>query len=272
MKKLFTTLGISLVAATSQAATVIEFTTAEGYANGDLNGQPTIGSTWNANTAWDVADAALVTASAKTTSNNVGATFGAPIILTSGQSYSLSANFQFIGSYTAGVQGTSSRELFGLGIASAISTYTAPTTADATMVLRANTDGAGTSAYNLAEDGTAITGISTINGFNTGDVLRLDYTLTLGADAASTFYTVQLFNLTDSTDTGLGTETGIDAAVYTALTTTGGFGYFETSFDMTSSTNITTAQVNSFTLVPEPSTFALLGLGLCGLLVRRRRA
>ena len=101
INKILATLAIiALVAATSQATT-IQFTTSEGYTNGDLNGQ----NNWVANTAWDVADAAGL-GNAQTTSNSAGATLGLPAItLTSGQSVTLSANFQFIGSYTAGGQG-----------------------------------------------------------------------------------------------------------------------------------------------------------------------
>ena len=269
MKKLSITLGISLVAATSQAAT-IQFTTGESYSNAVLNGQ----NSWNANTAWSVADAANL-GNVQTTSNSAGATLSSPTItLTSGQSVSLSANFQFIGTYTVGAQGTADRNFFGLGISKSTTAYGGPDTAEATMVVKSNTNIAGTSAYTLLNNYGAMTGMTTINGFNTGDVFRLDYTLTLGANAGASSYSAQLTNLTDSLSTALGTVSGLDTTVYDALTGAGGYAYFRTSFDMTAVTGVTGAQVNSlsYTVVPEPSTFALLGLGLCGLLVRRRRA
>ena len=269
MKKLLTTLNIIALVATSSQATVIQFTTGEGYTNGVLNGQ----NSWNANTAWVVANAASL-GDVRTTANSAGATLSLPAItLTSGQSLSLSANFQFIGSYTAGGQGAANRNFFGLGIASGTSTYVAANTAETTMVILANTNAAGTSAYNLQNNFATIPGMTTVNGFNTGDVFQLDYTLALGADAGASSFTGQLYNLTDSTSTALGTFSGLDVNVYDALTTTGGFAYFRTSFDMTAVTGVTSAQMNSFsyTVVPEPSTYALLGFGLAALLVLRLR-
>lgn len=268
INKILATLAIiALVAATSQATT-IQFTTSEGYTNGDLNGQ----NSWNANTEWDVANAAGL-GNAQTTSNSAGATLGLPAItLTSGQSVTLSANFQFIGSYTAGGQGAANRNFFGLGISRSTTAYGGADTAEATMGLLGNGDAAGTSAYTLLNNYGAMTGMTTINGFNTGDVFQIDYTLTLGANAGASSYTAQITNLTDSLSTALGTKSGLDANVYDALTTTGGFAYFRTSFDMTAVTGVTSAQMNSYTVIPEPSSIALVGLGLAALISRRRRA
>ena len=267
MKKVIVTLGIALIGAASQASTVIQFTTGEGYSNGVLNGQ----NSWNANTAWSVTDAAAL-GNVKTTSNGAGATLGIPITLTTGQSYSLSANFEFNGTYTAGGQGASDQNVFGLGISSGISLYGGPDTAEATLVVRSNTNAAGTSAYTILNNFGPFADMTTVNGFNAGDVFQLDYTLTLGSDAGTSFFSTQLTNLTDSTSTALGTFTGLDAGVYTALTGTGAYAYFRTSFDMTA-TGVNGAQVNSFSFaaVPEPSTMGLLAFALGGLMSRRRR-
>ena len=265
MKKVIAILGLALISAASQASTVIQFTTGEGYSNGVLNGQ----NSWNANTAWTVTDSAGL-GNAKTTSNGAGATLGIPITLTTGQSYMLSANFEFNGTYTAGGQGASDRNVFGLGISSGTSLYSGPDTAEATLVVRSNTNAAGTSAYTILNNFGAFADMTTLNGFNAGDVFQLDYTLTLGSNAATSVFTTQLINLTDSTSTALGTFTGLDAGVYTALTGTGAYAYFRTSFDMTA-TGENGAQVNSFTVVPEPSISALLVFAFGGLVSRRRR-
>ena len=203
------------------AAQVIDFTTSNGFSIGSLNGQ----QNWLAESSWTVDPSGSGTAT--TTTANEIPVLDNPITLTSGQSYSFSVNFQFQGTLTQPTAGQFTYAILtGLtGINTATERGLNTEAADVNIQIIGNNNN-----YRLLNAFGTILGTSVINGatpLNEGDVLQLDYTLTLGADATSTIYTVRLQNLTDSTDTGTGTVTGIDPSLYTALTGTGAYYFFE---------------------------------------------
>ena len=212
---------------------VIEFT-APDYSNGLLNGQ----QVWNAESAWTVADAAGLGYAA--TAVNSVAVMNVPVTLTAGQIYSLSVNLQFGGSY-ATPTGHVYAFLGGLKADSAgASVSTGGMAADANIQIIANTDN-----YRLLNNWSSIGSTITTGTLNAGDVLQFDYELTLGVDAASTSYKVRLQNLTDGTDTGLGTGNGVDAAIYTALTGSGAYGFFQSINPGNHGSGLSGVQVNS---------------------------
>lgn len=113
--------------------------------------------------------------------------------------------------------------------------------ADANLQLFKDAD-----TYRLLSNYTPISGAGNLTGeLNAGDILQFDYELTLGADTASTIYTVRLQNLTDGTDTGTGTVTGVDATIYTALTGSGAYGFFQTINPGAHQSGLSGVQVNS---------------------------
>ena len=116
--------------------------------------------------------------------------------------------------------------------------------ADANIQIIQNSD-----SYRLLNNYSLITGAGTIAGteLNAGDILVYDYELTLGADAAGTSYKVRLHNLTDATDTGWGTVTGVDATIYSALTGSGAYGFFQSIDPGNGSSGLSSVQVNSVT-------------------------
>ena len=120
-------------------------------------------------------------------------------------------------------------------------------TSDANIQILSNSD-----SYRLLNDFTAVASQITSGALNAGDVLHFDYELTLGTDAASTFYEVRLQNLTDGTDTGTGTVTGVDASIYNALTGTGAFGFFQSINPGNHGSGLSGVQVNSVTTSVSP--------------------
>ncbi|MEO0793891.1 MAG: PEP-CTERM sorting domain-containing protein [Verrucomicrobiota bacterium] len=252
----------SLAVASSLNAQLIEFTSPD-YSDGALNGQ----QSFVAEAGWNVADAAG-TGNAITTNNAEIAVWNAPITLGSGESFSYTMNFQFGGTFAAP---TSFTYIMTSGLSAsnaATSVGVANTNADSNIQIFSGSD-----QYRLLKDFGTIPGISSPTGFNTDDVFQYDYTLTLGADAANTFYTVELTNITDGMGTGVGTVTGVDQGIYDALTGAGAFVYFQSIGMSNNASGITSMQVNSIT-VPEPSTYAMVaGVAVLGIaFLRRRRA
>ncbi|QBG45917.1 right-handed parallel beta-helix repeat-containing protein [Verrucomicrobia bacterium S94] len=196
--------------------TVMEFTSPD-YSDGLLDGQ----QNWNADAGWTVNDSAG-TGHASTPDENSIAVLTHAVQLNPGESYSLSVKFEFEGSYATP---TNYAYIFLGGVkvdGTDASEGTAGSSADANLQILKGAD-----KYRLLNEYSS-TGAAIIeNTLDAGDLLQFDYEITLGSDAASTTYTVRLQNLTDGDDTGIGTVTGVDDAVYNALTGSGAYGFFQ---------------------------------------------
>ena len=98
------------------------------------------------------------------------------------------------------------------------------------------------------------------------DDLAVLVTLTLGTDATSSTISSKLMNLTDGTETVIGSYTGINSNVYSAATTNiYGFIHAQT-LTTTGSNAITQVQVSSVTMAPgntlNTNSFTLSEFGL----------
>lgn len=226
----------------SEPAAVIEFTTPD-YSDGALNGQ----QNWNAQTGWAVEDSSG-SGSAQTTENTNAAVLDEPIRLSVGHSYSLCINLQFTGFYSTPINYVYT---FLGGVKtdnSAVSVSTGGSAADANIQLYGSTD-----QYRLLNNYTPLTGASSISGaLNDGDLLQFDYQLTLAANAESTTCSVRLQNLTDGTDTGTGTITGVDTSIYSALTGNGAYGFFQSIAPGANESGLTGTRINSVTTDVTP--------------------
>ncbi len=214
----------------------IEFT-APDYNNGALDGQ----QNWNAASGWMVGDV-YGSGYISTADNNSAAVLNESVRLNAGESYSLGIQLRFGGSYATptgyvyaflgGLKESNIGEFVGTG----------GTAADANIQIITGTD-----TYRLLNNYNTIAGAANITGtqLNAGDILQFDYKLTLGTDAASTTYTVRLQNLTDGTDAGEGTVTGVDATIYSALTGSGAFGFFQSIAPGSNGSGLNGVQVDS---------------------------
>ncbi|MDF7824181.1 hypothetical protein P4B35_09185 [Pontiellaceae bacterium B12227] len=209
------------------------------YLDGLLDGQ----KAWNAASGWVISDA-IGSGYASTPDNYSAAVMSNAVQLSEGQSYSLTVNFQFGGSYSTPTNWVYTF-LGGLKDSSAAAAVgTGSSAADANIQLFINDD-----KYRLLNNFSGISGAGAITGvLDAGDILQFDYELTLGADAAGTFYSVRLQNLTDGADTGLGTVTGVDASIYNALTASGAFGFFQSITPDNHGSGLGGLQVNSVTI------------------------
>jgi len=216
---------------------VIEFTTPD-YSNGTLNGQ----QNWNAEAGWSVGDSAGA-GYAATAVNTDAAVWNEPVQLDVGETYSLSINLQFGGGPYATPTGFVYAFLGGLkpGNAAASVATGEATAADANIQILSGSD-----SYRLLNNWTQIASQITTGQLDAGDVLQFDYELTLGTAASNTSYTVRLQNLTDGTDTGIGTVSEVDASVYTALTGSGAYGFFQSINPGAYGSGLSGVQVNSF--------------------------
>ena len=216
------------------APVVTEFTSPD-FSNGPLNGQ----QSWVAEAGWNVGDAAGAGHILTAVGSDL-AVLNTPVQLSAGQTYSLGVNLQFTGSYatpTAWVYAFIS----GLKADGALTDVaTGGTAADASIQIITGTD-----KYRLLNNWSPLGSQIATGALNAGDLLQFDYSLTLGSDAASTTYSVRLQNLTDGTDTGVGTVSGIDASVYSALTGSGAYGFVQSINPGAGGSGLSGVQINS---------------------------
>ncbi|VGO12792.1 hypothetical protein PDESU_01346 [Pontiella desulfatans] len=223
---------------------VIRFT-APDYADGALDGQ----QNWKAEAGWSVGDSAGI-GHAITAQNSEIAVLDEAVALSVGQSIGYTVNFEFGGAYSAPTNYVYTF-LAGLKADGSAASHvgTADSAADANVQIFPDND-----TYRLLSNYSPVSGAGNIAGtqLNAGDLLRFDYTLTLGDHASNTFYTVRLQNLTDGTDTGLGTVTGVDATVHAALTGPGAYFFFQRINPGARGAGLTDLQVNSVTITHRP--------------------
>ncbi|NCG09281.1 MAG: hypothetical protein GWO81_06915 [Verrucomicrobia bacterium] len=110
---------------------------------------------------------------------------------------------------------------------------------------------------------------------NTTDDLRLTWTFTKGADAASWGTTISLYNITTSTDIDLSYVAGNTYENNSTTVTTAFHGYDSVESGFVT-TNLSSGNILSYstTVVPEASTYALIfGSVMLGyVMIRRRKA
>ncbi|MEO0794790.1 MAG: DUF5060 domain-containing protein [Verrucomicrobiota bacterium] len=203
----------------------IEFTSP--FTNGGLHNQ----RFWVADASWTVNTANNGTVTTDTNSDI--AVLDLPIVLEAGESITYSIEFEFTGTYT-----TPSGFVYTLlaGLKADADIEDLPTGShepDINIQLFS-----GSQNYRMLSNFGGVSGASNLNGApNAGDDLRLDIELTMGETAAETVYTARLQNLTDSTDSGLGTVsgyslsgtdyTGVFTDVFDALSGSGAYLFFQ---------------------------------------------
>lgn len=216
--------------------------------DGALDGQ----QRWNAESGWTVSDSAGAGMIA-TDENGAAAVWGLPVQLSAGESCGLRITFEFEGSYST-PSGNVYAFLAGLKAENAAeSVATDSAAADVNIQILSSATASNADDYRLLSNFKAVAGADRIDGATAGalcagDLLQLDYELTLGADAASTSYTVRLQNLTAGADTGTGTVEGVDVTVYDALTGTGAFAFFQSISPGNQGSGLTGVRVYSFTV------------------------
>ncbi|MEN1677975.1 MAG: hypothetical protein AAGJ46_00170 [Planctomycetota bacterium] len=197
-----------------------------GFSDGQLLGQ----QGWNAAPSWNVSDAAG-SGAISTDVNGQAATYSEPIVMTPGETMSYSVNFEFEGEYTTATTFTylfssglrTTADFGGVAIGDAVA-------ADANIQVLPNDNA---DKYRLLSNFSTIPGSSLIGGtedgtqLDPGDELQFDYEIVVGPDAATTFYTVNLTNLTDGVETGASQVIGVDEALYTALTGDGAYAFVQ---------------------------------------------
>ena len=244
MKKLYT-LFTALVFMTINAQTTVNFTAEEGFSNGALYTQAGWDSSFTGNT-W-VVDSSV---GAITLSNDWqrAAWEQGFTVSGAGESITFRVDLKFIGTF-----GTNNNPLVKIGFSS--SSDVAESTPPANVVfLRTasyNTQlqlGNNVNSGPLSPNASLV--IADCQATGESDDLAVLVTLTLGNDAASSTISSKLMNLTDGTETVIGSYTGINSSVYSAASTNiYGFIHAQT-LTTTGSNAITQVQVSSVTMAP----------------------
>ena len=260
MKKLYT-LFTALAFITINAQTTVDFTTEEGFSNGALYSQDGWNSSYTG-TTWTV-DTSI---GAITSSNDWqrAAWEQGFSVSGAGESITFRVDLKFIGTF-----GTNNNPLLKIGFSS--SSDVANSTPPANVVfLRTASYNTQLQLGNNANSGplspNASLVIADCQATGESDDLAVLVTLTLGTDATSSTISSKLMNLTDGTETVIGSYTGINSNVYSAATTNiYGFIHAQT-LTTTGSNAITQVQVSSVTMAPgntlNTNSFTLSEFGL----------
>ena len=251
----FMTLGLCAQAA---AIKTISFTAAEGYANGNLNGQDGwVGGTWTVNTA-DGGSATIASDGFRNLSRT--AEEGATLNLAVGESVTMRTIVQLSGTPAT----PDANELlmdFGIGTSGQAGSYVS-------LRLHAN----GTVGV-AADDGTYV-GMDIANA--TGR-LAIDATWTVGEGNWTSSTTFQLTNLDNNNSTSVGSRAWGEATpgIYGLVTGTDDVGVWRRAWwseANTGVTGITMLSTDVVSVIPEPAAMALLfGMASVALVCFRRR-
>jgi hypothetical protein len=199
-------------AITGFAQNEVNFTALEGYASIALDGQ----NGWATEGGWTVDSSG--SGSVATTTDDVRAVYGGdPIVLTGvDNAIRIRTDFTYSGTPTD----PSANTVIGLfGVSSVAVTNWAGTDADGTFLML-RPEGTVVLRYNNNTANLSPTA-SLVTADIVGDDLAIEYTLVLGSDAASSVFQAKLINVTDATETALGSYTGLEQNVFDAATTTG---------------------------------------------------
>ena len=242
MKKLYT-LFTALVFMTINAQTTVNFTAEEGFSNGALYTQAGWDSSFTGNT-W-VVDSSI---GAITLSNDWqrAAWEQGFTVSGAGESITFRVDLKFIGTF-----GTNNNPLIKIGFSSSsdVASSTPPANVVFLRTASYNTQlqlGNNVNSGPLSPNASLV--IANCQATGESDDLAVLVTLTLGTDAASSTISSKLMNLTDGTETVIGSYTGINSSVYSAATTNiYGFIHAQT-LTTTGSNAITQVQVSSVTM------------------------
>jgi hypothetical protein len=254
----------------SAQAVLVEFTTGEGYANGNLSGQPSSTPIWlvssGSGTPFTVNAAGGGSVAFDTTANGRIIGYNSAIDFTSGAAFTTYIDFTFVQS-TASVGASTTAA--GVIYAENVNSSSVNTTGAGFGRLGSTVDGYrlafANGAVNIA--GTAL-GINSGTGDTASDVIRLTYTLQQGATAATWVGTETIFNVTTNTVVATRSSSAINIGIADPASF---FGTMQLGAAMA------TSGLSSFTVlaysspVPEPATLGLVALGGIALATSRRR-
>jgi PEP-CTERM motif len=260
-------------------AAAIEFTTDEGYANGNLTGQPGASPTWLASNGG--AGSFVVNTSGggsvQLATNGNGAVIGyqPSLDFTTGATFTSSFDFSFVQSLAMGAVTGGTTMISNAYLQNQNASIVAGVSAS--FGRNFGPDGTVVDGYRLAFGSMATNiagidlGIDSANGDVTSDVIRITLTLQQGSSAANWIGTETVYDVTQSkvlatkflSNLNVG-NTGAqgDTSLFNAIAQGGGMA----------TSGISSLSVLSYTTpVPEPSTWALLALAGTVLVVVRRR-
>tara|TARA_B100000767_G_scaffold179565_1_gene167639 strand:+ start:1115 stop:2464 length:1350 start_codon:yes stop_codon:yes gene_type:complete len=203
-----------LVECTACTTVTVNFTADEGFTNGALYTQSGWDSSFT-NTTW-VVDTSI---EAITLSNNwQRAAWGQGFSVSgAGESITFRVDLKFIGTF-----GTNNNPLIKIGFSSSSDVRGSTPSANVVFLRTAsyNTQfqlGNNVNSGPLSPNASLL--IADCQATAESDDLAVFVTLTLGADAASSTISAKLMNLTDGTETVIGSYTGINSNVFSAATT-----------------------------------------------------
>ena len=235
----------ALVFLTIDAQTTVNFTANEGFTNGALYNQTGWDSSFTG-TTW-IVDTSI---EAITLSNDWqrAAWEQGFSVSGAGESITFRVDLKFLGTF-----GTNNNPLIKIGFSSSSDVANSTPPANVVFLRTANFNtqlqlGNNVNSGPLSPN--ASLQIADCQATGESDDLAVLVTLTLGVDAASSTISAKLMNLTDGTETTIGSYTGINSNVFTAATTNiYGFIHAQT-FTTTGNNAITEVQVSSVTMTP----------------------
>ena len=244
MKNIYTLAIVAFSISLLSSQTTVNFSDGEGFTDGALYTQNGWDSSFTGNT-W-VVDSTL---GAITLSNDwQRAAWGQGFSVSgAGESITFRVDLKFLGTF-----GTNNNPLIKIGFSSSsdVASSTPPANVVFLRTASYNTQlqlGNNANSSPLSPNASLV--IANCQASGESDDLAVLVTLTLGADAASSTISSKLMNLTDGTETVIGSYTGINSSVYSAATTNI-YGFLHAqSLTTTGSNAITQVQVSSVSMI-----------------------